>query len=167
MNKSNNTVVASDKLKRLIDLADKVFSVKNDPNQLNVTQGVIKRLHRIHPSTVCEYRAEDGPVAWVIVIPTTNELMRQFLNKEINERELFERTPLDSEYDAVYLCSALVLDEYRRKGITKDLTVKAINDIRKEHPITGLFVWPFSKEGDKASEKIADELKLPLYRRTK
>lgn len=165
MHKSNNAVVASDKLKRLIELADRVFSTKNDPNQLNVNQDVIKRLHRIHPSTVCEYRVEDGPVAWVIVIPTTNDLMRLFLNKEINEKELFEKTPLNSPYDAVYLCSALVLDEYRRKGITKDLTVHAIQDIRKEHPITGLFVWPFSEEGDQASEKIALELKLPIYRR--
>jgi len=159
--------MASDKLKRLIDLADKVFSTKNDPDQLDVNEDVIKRLREIHPMTVSEYKVEDGPVAWLIVIPTTKELMVQFLDKEINERELFERTPIESKYDSVYLCSALVLDEYRRKGITKELAIKAINGIIKDHPIKGLFIWSFSREGDKASERISEELKLPLYRRKK
>jgi hypothetical protein len=151
----------------LIDLADKVFSTKNDPDQLEVNENVLKRLQKIHPMTVSEYRAEDGPVAWILVIPTTKELMTKFLDKEINERELFERTPIESKYDSIYLCLALVLDEYRRKGITKELTIKAINGIKKDHPIKSLFAWPFTKEGDKASERISEELKLPLYRRNK
>jgi len=155
----------SGNLKRLIDLADKVFAVKNDPDQLDVNEGVIKKLQKIHPLTVSEYRTTDGPAAWILVIPTTKALMEQFLDKKINERELFEKTPVRAEYEAVYLCSALVLDEYRRKGITRGLTVKAIQGIRKDHPVKWLFVWPFSKEGDKASEKIAEELQLPLYRR--
>jgi hypothetical protein len=159
--------MTSDKLNRLIDLADKVFSAKSDPNQLDVNENVIKRLQEIHPLAVSEYRVENGPVAWVLVIPTTKALMAQFLDKEISERELFEKTPIKSTYDAVYLCSALVLEEYRRKGITKELTIKAIKGIKKDHPVESLFIWPFSKEGDKASERISEELKLPLYKRMK
>jgi len=159
--------MTTDKIKRLTELADKVFSVKNDPEQLNVDEKVLKQLQNIHPATISEYRVEDGPVAWLLLIPTTKELMVRFLDKRINERELFEMTPPRATYEAVYLCSALVLEEFRGKGITKGLAIKSIRDIQKDHPIASLFVWPFSTEGEKAAETIAREVKLPLYKRKK
>jgi hypothetical protein len=155
---------------RLINLAEEVFSVKSDPNQLDVNQEVIDRLKRIHSATVSEFSDENGPVAWLLVIPTTPDLMNRFLEMEISEKELFELTPLNSVYEAVYLCSALVLEEYlleeyRRKGIAKQLALKAIADISKDHPINALFVWAFSKEGGLAAETLSRLTGLPLYRR--
>ena len=152
---------------RMLQLADEVFAVKNDPDQLDVNQEVLERLKRIHPATVSEYDDGNGPVAWVLLFPTTLDLMRQFLDSTISEKELFERTPLDIKYEALYLCSALVLEEYRRKGIAKRLTLKAIEDIRKDHPLKALFVWTFSKEGDLGAEALARYTSLPLYKRPK
>lgn len=151
---------------RLIQLADEVFAVKKDPMQLDVNQQVIERLKKIHPATVSEFDDGNGPVAWVLVIPTTLNLMNSFLENKISEKELFEQTPLDNTYQALYLCSALVLEEYRRKGIAKRLAIKAINDIRINHPLKALFVWAFTKEGDLASEAIARLAGLPLLKRT-
>ena len=74
-------------------------------------------------------------------------------------------TPVGASYDAIYLCSALVLEEFRRKGIAKQLALKAIEDIRKDHPVKALFVWSFTKEGDIAAESIARFTSLPLYKR--
>ncbi len=150
---------------RLIKLAEEVFAVKSDPDQLDVSQEVIEQLKKIHSSTVSEFSDENGPVAWLLVIPTTSDLMNRFLAKEITEKELFNLTPPDTAYEALYLCSALVLEEYRRKGITKQLALKAIEDIRKDHPLKCLFVWAFSKEGDLASEALARRTELPLYKR--
>jgi hypothetical protein len=150
---------------RLIRLADEVFAVKSDPNQLDVNQEVIERLIKIHPATVSEFSDENGPVAWLLVIPTTTDLMNRFLAKVITEKELFELTPLNTTYEALYLCSALVLEEYRRKGIAKRLALKAIDDIRKDHPLKCLFVWAFSKEGNLASIALAGLTELPLYKR--
>jgi GNAT superfamily N-acetyltransferase len=151
--------------KRMIQLAEDVFAVKSDPDQLDIDQQVMERLHRIHPSTVSEYDDGSGPVAWVLLIPTTLDLMNRFLAKEISEKELFYLTPEDSAYDALYLCSALVLEEYRRQGIAKQLTLAAIKQVRKGHPLKALFVWAFSKEGDLGSETIARLTSLPLYKR--
>jgi hypothetical protein len=155
----------SDNLTRMIQLAEEVFAYKNDPDQLNVNEEVLERLQKIHPSTVTQHSDENGPVAWILIIPTTTDLMNKFIEKEISEKELFEQIPIGISYDAIYLCSALVLEEYRRKGIVKRLTLAAIENIRKEHPIKSLFVWPFSKEGDMAAETIARLTKLPLYKR--
>lgn len=159
--------MALSNFERLIKLADEVFAYKTDPDQLDVNQNVMDKLRRIHPATLSEYDDGNGPVAWVLLIPTTLELMNRFLKHEISEKELFELTPEDSVYDALYLCSALVLEEYRRKGITKQLTLAAIENIRRNHPLKALFVWAFSKEGDRASEAIAELASLPLYKRIK
>jgi ribosomal protein S18 acetylase RimI-like enzyme len=142
-------------IERLIQLAEEVFAVKNDPDQLDVDQKVIERLKKIHPSTISEYNDGNGPVAWVLVIPTTIDLMKKFLESSITEKELFEQTPTDAQFEALYLCSALVLKEYRRKGIVRELTISAINTIRKDHPLKTLFVWSFSKEGDLTAETVA------------
>lgn len=150
---------------RLVKLAEEVFAVKNDPSQLNVDQDVIVRLFGIHPFTVSEFRDENGPVAWLLVIPTTTELMNRFLAEDITERELFDMTVPDTVYEAIYLCSGLVLEEYRRKGIIKQLALNAIDSIRKDHPIKALFSWAFTEEGDLAAERVAELAGLPLFKR--
>lgn len=150
---------------RMIQLAEEVFAVKNDPEQLDVDQEVINRLQQMHPLAVSAYDDGNGPVAWLLLIPTTHDLMERFLIKEISEKELFNLTPIHTRYDALYLCSALVLEEYRRKGIVRRLALAAIENIRQDHPLKSLFVWPFSKEGDLASENLAQLTSLPLFKR--
>lgn len=150
---------------KMIDLADEVFSSRTDPNQLNVDEAVIQRLMQLNPSTVSEYIEGDGPVVWILVIPTTAQLMERFLVNEISEKELFELTPPGIKYDALYLCSAMVLEAFRRKGIAKKLTIAAIENIQKDHNIKTLFVWPFSKEGDALAEYIALQTGLPLRKK--
>jgi len=150
---------------RMIQLAEDVFDAKHDPDQLDVNEEVLARFLEIHPSSVSEFNEGDGPIAWVLLLPTTTVLMHQFLNCTISEKELFYQTPLHSTYDAIYLCSAMVLDEYRRQGIAKRLTLEAIEKIKKDHPIICLFSWPFTKEGDMAAETLGKLVGLPLYSR--
>lgn len=91
--------------------------------------------------------------------------MTQFINQKISERELFELTPLNTKYDAIYLCSALLLEEFRGKGIAQSIAVKAIESISVDHSIQALFMWAFSKEGEKLAEKVSGLVGLPLYKR--
>lgn len=150
----------------MIELADEIFEVRSDPDQLDVNEGVLERLREIHPACVSEYNEGDGPIAWLLLIPTTLELMRRFLDRQISEKQLFELTPLDSSYEALYLCSAMVLEEYRRKGIIRQLALKAIAEINADHPLKTLFVWTFTEEGDKAAEYLAERVSLPLLKRS-
>jgi GNAT superfamily N-acetyltransferase len=147
----------------MIKLAEEFFGARNDPAQISVDQKVMAKLRKIHPGTMVEKRTGRGPVAWILVIPTTSELMRQFIKKKINERELLKINPLRIHYDAVYLCSALVLPEYRGKGLAKRLMCKAVTSIRKQHPIEALFYWAFSVAGKRLAVSVAKECNLPLY----
>ena len=150
---------------RMMALVEASFNTKNDPNQLDVNEEVISRLYQIHPNALIEKDDGDGPYIWIILIPTTKHLMELFLTNEISEAELFEKTPIDAEYETIYLCSAMTLEEYRNKGITKQLCLEAIKNIRQNNPITALFVWSFSKEGESLAEKIATETGLTLFKK--
>lgn len=151
---------------RMLQLADEVFATKNDSNQLDVNQEVIEQLQLLHPNTVSEEVNTDGPIAWVLVIPTTMELMEQFMAGKISENELLSLTPADALFEVIYLCSALVLSEFRRQGITQKLTIAAIAGIKQNHPITHLLVWPFSPEGDLTAQHLAQLTGLTLAKRT-
>jgi len=150
---------------RMIELADKVFSSRTDPDQLNMDENVMEHLQLIHPATISEYDDGNGPVCWILCIPTTSDLMTQFINKEISERELYELTPLNTKYEAIYLCSALLLEEFRGKGIAQRVGAKAIENIKLDHSIKALFFWSFSKEGEKLAKKASVLMGLPLYQR--
>ncbi len=158
-------MMALSNYERMIKLADEVFASKEDPEQLDVNEDIIDELLHIHPATVSEYDNGEGPIAWVLLIPTTLKLMNQFIDGGISEKQLFELTKIEKTYDAIYLCSAMVLEEYRNKGIAKNLVLNAIDKIRKDHSIHGLFVWSFSKEGDLGAETISNITSIPLYKR--
>lgn len=158
--------MAQSNFERLIQLADEAFDYRSDPDQIEMTDEQRSKLIAIHPATLQAENNEGGPVAWLLVLPTTLQLMERFVKHEISEKELLDLTPIGVPYQAIYLCSALVLEEYRRKGITMRLTLKAIAEISKNNPVEALFVWPFSDGGDKVAEKVAATLKLPLMTRT-
>ncbi|MBK9420942.1 MAG: hypothetical protein IPN44_07800 [Flavobacteriales bacterium] len=152
---------------RMMQLADEVFAMNEDPAQLQVDPEVLEHLRRLHPATVGERADANGPIAWVLLIPTTATLMEAFVDGEITEQALYDRTPLDAAYDAVYLCSAMVLEEHRRAGLAKQMTLDALAQIRKDHAITSLFCWPFTAGGDALAGIIAKEAGLPLRMRAR
>ena len=152
-------------LERMIRLADEFFATKSDSSQLSVTEEDREKLQRLPPPPLSQQIEGDGPVAWILLIPTTEDLMEGFLTKGINEQELLNLTPQGAKYDAVYLCSALVLPEFRGKGIAKRVASDAIREIQKSHPIRSLFFWEFSPEGGSLADAVARETGLPVLKR--
>jgi hypothetical protein len=155
----------NENLDRMIKLAEEFFETKNDPMQISINRESMARLKKIHPSTLTEKNDKNGPIAWIVVIPTTHDLMEKFITKKINEQELLDDTPLQEKYDALYLCSALVLPEHRGKELARLLISKAIKSIQKQHAIKYLFYWAFSIEGKKLAASVAKEFALPLCKR--
>ena len=155
----------ADNFKRMLQLVNEFFDVKNDPDQLDVNEEVIEHLQKLHPATMSELTEGDGPVVWILLIPTLHTVMERFISGAISETQLLNETQFNVAYDAIYLCSASVLPEYRHKGLAKKLTNDAISDIRKDNPVKSLFYWPFSEEGRMLAESVAKEAGLPLFHR--
>ena len=149
----------------MIKLAEEFFNMKNDPAQLSVDESTMKRLLEIHANTLTEKIDKNGPIAWMLVIPTQKKVMKDFLSKKISEREILDKTIVGENYDTIYLCSALVLPEYRNKGLAKEMLSDAIRSIMQQHPIESLFLWSFSKEGNRLAGWAANEFNLKLYER--
>ncbi len=157
--------MAQSNFERMIQLADEVFAYRSDPDQISVTEKEREQLENIHPATLSEYNEGNGPIAWILLIPTTKRVMQDFVAHDLSERQLLEETRPGEKYDAIYLCSALVLEEYRHKGIALKLSLDAINSIKQDHNITALYVWPFTDGGDRLAELIAERSGLPLLKR--
>jgi len=149
---------------RMMQIIDEVFATRNDPDQLQVTPSQLEKLQQIHPSTLNELSDENGPLIWALMIPTTRAVMMDFIENRISEKQLLEHTPLHVSYDCIYLCSVSTLPEMRGKGKTKALCLDAIQAIRKDHPITTLFVWPFTSEGNMLAEALAKACGLELLK---
>jgi GNAT superfamily N-acetyltransferase len=152
-------------LERMIALAEEFFAAKNDPHQISIDESTIARLHQIHADTMSERKDENGPIAWLIITPTTHGMMEKFVAGEADEQDILDLTPLGIKYDALYLCSVLVLPEYRGKGVARELLACAIRSICDEHPIRSLFYWAFSPEGESLASAVAREFSLPLIAR--
>lgn len=155
----------ADNYERMIQLVTEFFDTKNDPDQISVTEEERDKLYKIHPATLSELANEDGPMVWILIIPTTQAIMERFIKGEISEKKLLEETQPGATYEAIYLCSVFILPEYRHKGLAKKVGMEAISSIRKDHPIKSLFYWPFSNEGKALAGYAAKELGLSLFER--
>jgi GNAT superfamily N-acetyltransferase len=153
-------------LLRMIQLAEEAFHMRNDPSQLSIDESTMEEILHLHPTAISEKRDDNGPIAWLIVLPTTSSVMERFLAGEISERQILTETDPDDQYDALYLCSVLLLPEYRGKGIARALCSEAIQAILRDHPIRTLFCWTFSDEGGKLAGTLAEEFHLPLRLRS-
>ena len=78
---------------------------------------------------------------------------------------VFPTRTLGTRYETIYLCSAMVLAEHRRKGLAKELLCNSIRAIQKDYRITALFYWGFSDEGNRLSQAVAREVGLQVLER--
>ena len=154
-----------DNFKRMMEVINDTFDTRNDPDQISVTEKQREKLAEIHPATLSELANEDGPIVWILMIPTTAAIMNQFISGAISETALLALTQPGDSYDAIYLCSASVLPEFQHKGLAKKVALEGIEAIRKSHEIKHLFYWPFSEEGKLLALSLARATGLPLSER--
>ncbi len=154
-----------DNFERMMQLVTEFFDTRNDPDQISVTPEEQKKLFAIHPSTLSEMANENGPIVWILLIPTTQVIMERFIAGKISEKQLLELTKVGDTYDAIYLCSASVLPEFRHKGFAKKVALAAMQDIQRSHPVKSLYYWPFSDEGKALARSLARALDLQLFER--
>jgi len=126
----------------------------------------MEQLNELHPLTLSEEVIGDGPVCWILLIPSTLKTMEEFLSGKISESDILnqsiEEKKTSNNFEAIYLCSAIVLPEFRKKGIAKKVTLEAVAAMREDFDIKFVYSWPFSEEGKKLSALIGELTELPL-----
>lgn len=145
-------------LEKTMRIAEQFFGTEKDPDQMPINLESFYKIQKLHPKTIMVKLDGSGePISWIVVLPTSKELMHKFLDSAVTERELLDMSQQQERYEALYLCAAFTIPEHRRKGLTTELFKEAMNSI----PLTDdfqLFAWPFSEEGKQVIEKLRSVL---------
>lgn len=149
----------------MMQIVNEVFHYDTDPHQLQVDESVVEQLSALHPATCIELNDNNGPIFWLILIPTSHSAMEQFLKGMISEQALYSMALTEKQYDALYLCSITLHPDYRKKGMALEQTLQAIEQLKTNWPIKSLFYWPLSKEGDQLAQKLAQIIGLPIHKK--
>ncbi|HXK36492.1 MAG TPA: hypothetical protein VJ553_02830 [Candidatus Paceibacterota bacterium] len=138
-----------------MEIAERIFGTRQDPDQIPINRKSLRKLMTLSPEAIQHKLDERGePIAWVVVVPTTKELMEEFLQGRLTERQLFDRTEPRNEYDALYFSSAITVPEHRRRGIAIELFQRAVERI--PHPSdVAIFAWPTTDDGRAMAKALA------------
>ena len=132
------------RLQELERIAAEFFGTETDENQIPATPEATKHSLDSGGILVIAIDDENNPVGWASSIPTTKDLMNQFLNESINEAQLFWQSN-GGEYDAIYFISVFIKPEFRSFITAKNLIMGAIQPLLKSDTV--VFYDAFSNEG--------------------
>jgi hypothetical protein len=140
-------------------IAEGIFGTARDPEQIPISQASRDKLNVLTPDWLAyKTDAAGNPISWVVAVPTQRELATRFLNKEVSERELLDRSKPEVTYSALYLCSAVTVPAHRGRGIATRLMKEVIGKI----PLTPdalLFAWPTTDLGRRLARALAADYK--------
>jgi len=144
-------------LEKTLDIAEQFFGSQEHPDYIPITRESDQKFERINPNFMV-YKLKDGePISWILVLPTSLDLMNKFIKGDINERQLLDLTKPEEKFEALYLCSAFTVPEYRKQGYVIEMFKGVVKTIPLKDNFS-LFAWPVTKEGRKLTEKLESVL---------
>lgn len=165
----NSKKLSFNDLRFCANLAEKYFGAEDDETQMGTSYENSKWLYKHIPESINIIKINNKRVGFTFLLPCTRKDMHDFISKEINERQLWERVKKNKRlknFDSIYLCSAFVLPEYRRKGLALKTSKVHINHlVKKCKNKVSLFYWNWSKEGEKLALRLAKDLKIKTHSR--
>ncbi len=134
-------------------MTERYFETANDPDQMRIAEWSAERILALHPSALNVLIENGEPVSWTVSIPTSRKSAERFLRGEIDERVLTDTTSPSDRYEALYLCMAFTVPEYRGRGYATKLFAEAIADIPLEDDAL-LYAWIWSEEGGRLVRRL-------------
>ena len=145
-------------------LAEKYFKMEHDPDQIPASIENVRWINKHIPECVNVMKNYQEIIGFTFIIPATRKLMNEFISGKISENSMFEEVKKSVNYrnfETIYLCSAFVKPEYRRKGLALEGFVKSIEILMEKRNIRPiLFYWEYTPEGGRMCKSIADKLNL-------
>ena len=102
---------------------------------------------------VC-YKADNKPVAWSLVLPTSRENAEKFLSGVITESELFNESIKKPSFESLYLFAVITMPNYRKNGLGSSLMKYQILYFKKKYQVNDFYAWILSLEGEKLAESL-------------
>ena len=146
-------------------MAEALFGTANDPDQIPVTDESLHRLRALAPDTVLQLRVDGQLAAWVVAVPTTRDIMERFLAGHCTEADVLTATAPAAIYAACYLCAAVTLPRFRRRGYAGRL----VRALAARLPLAAdavWFGWPTTAEGAACAPYLPAIVPGPVYWRS-
>lgn len=144
-------------------IAIELFETESDDTQASPTlENCLRVVKKEKYNFILVKDTNDELMGWSVVMPTSLEVMDNFLSEEITERELLEISRIDSKFEALYLFAVIVLPEYRKKGLAKFLFKTQIEYFKEKYNINNIYSWWFSEEGKKLGDSLEKELDVEI-----
>jgi hypothetical protein len=150
-------------------MAEDYFGTDTDPEQMRPSDGSRKWMLENARGYNNIIRHKRDIVGYSFMLPCSIKLMEQFLSGAISEFNLFEqikKTKFGKCPESIYLCTAFIKPEFRRRGFVTTAYVKAIKKATSNYkykPI--LFYWKYTEEGEKIALKVAKLTGLKLRKK--
>lgn len=113
-----------------------------------------EKMISLEKNTLVCYKENSVPIAWSLVLPTSRENADKFLNDEITELELFNKSVENPKFESLYLFVVITMPEYRQKGLGSSLMKYQIEYFKKEYSINDFYAWVLSLEGKRLAESL-------------
>jgi hypothetical protein len=148
-----------------LEMAESIFETDAHPDQMQATPENFQKLKSLDVNSILyQVKDDNEPIAWVVVMPTQRAVAEKFITGTINEQEFLDNTEPAESYDAVYICAAATLPEYRRKGVASDLVKTALYrlPLKVDYEI---YSWPTSAEGAEGLKKLGQKTGKVIHTR--
>src|SRR3989344_9318563 len=125
---SDNKRINEEDVAEASSLCETYFKTQLDTSQIPTSTENNKWIYHHLKDYINLVREGDEIIGYSFMIPCTLSLMNDFLKKNINEAELFERIKqLNPSFPtAIYLCDSFVKEKYRKKGLATTAFIKAL-----------------------------------------
>lgn len=157
----NSNLLSREDLLASAAIAEDAFRTAEDPTQVQIRPGGGTWLIDNIPECMRVIRYDKQVVGSTLIVPTSREVMQLFLNKKINEAELFARVRAAAApiWEAIYLCSAVLLPEHRGKGVATTSAMLSIDWVlANKNPRPDFYVWPTNADGMHATQRMKELL---------
>ena len=149
-------------IKKTNRIAERLFGTKEDKTQAKPTLKNALKLISIEKNNFICLKDGDKIIAWSVVLPTSIKAMKRFLERKINERELFAISMSQPFFETLYLTAVIVLPEYRKKGIGSSLMKKQIVYFKKKYGIGDFYALTLTEEGKKLIKAVERDLHIKI-----
>ncbi len=155
--------VSSETMHKTFKIAEQFYGSESHPDHIPIKAESAAKLDSISDNWFnCAFDDNNEPISWIVVIPTSIALMKDFITAKITEKQLFDSTSIATPQEALYLCSAFTIPEYRRQGLAMRLILETIGQF-EQSGTKELFAWIYSPEGEQMVTTMQQRYGRKIY----
>jgi predicted GNAT family acetyltransferase len=143
-------------------IAARLFGTDLDETQAQPTLENALALISLEKENFICLKEDNKIIGWSVVLPTSRAEMTRFLNRGINEKELFSIAVTQKSFEALYLMAVIVLPEFRGQGVAQSLMKSQITHFREKYSINDFYSLILTREGQKFIRALERNLNISI-----